>query len=256
MEEMGELLFVLSSSNRLKLLLEIEAENQRLTQLAQKLSGTVQETSKHLSRLSDSKLVERNSEGLYTLTSLGRLALKLLPSFKFLSENREYFLSHDLCYLPPEFIQRIGDLSDYDRVDHMASMLEHCFQLAREAKQYFWFIIDKPLPTPFIQISLRNISLRSIYHNNIASRLFGVPIPPGAKVETRFADNLRVGLALNEKVVDICFSDLNGRIDFSRGFASTSPAFHQWCYDLFTYYWERSKTRWPTQVSPTTSSQT
>lgn len=75
MDDTVELLFELSSSDRLALLLEVKANKQRLTQLAQKLSATVQETSRHLSRLSDAKLIEKDSAAFYGLTAFGRLAL-------------------------------------------------------------------------------------------------------------------------------------------------------------------------------------
>jgi DNA-binding MarR family transcriptional regulator len=63
MEEMGEVLFLLSSGDRMKLLSEIRGRDLRLTDLAERLSATVQETSKHLGRLSDGGLIAKGSTG-------------------------------------------------------------------------------------------------------------------------------------------------------------------------------------------------
>jgi predicted transcriptional regulator len=96
---MVKVLFDLSSSDRLTLLFEIRKEgNLRLTQLAEKIRATVQETSMHLGRLTEAKLIQKNSDDFYTLTSYGRLVLLLLSSFDFLSRNRDYFLSHDISF--------------------------------------------------------------------------------------------------------------------------------------------------------------
>ena len=54
---MVKLLFDVSSSDRLTLLFAIRKENLRLTQLAEKISATIQETSRHLGRLTDAKLI-------------------------------------------------------------------------------------------------------------------------------------------------------------------------------------------------------
>jgi predicted transcriptional regulator len=96
-DEMVKLLFDLSSTDRLTLLLEIEKQqNLRLTQLAEKIRATVQETSRHIGRLAQAKLIEKNSDGVYVLTSYGQLVLPLLSSFILLSKTRDYFLSHDI----------------------------------------------------------------------------------------------------------------------------------------------------------------
>jgi predicted transcriptional regulator len=110
-DEMVRLLFDLSSSDRLTLLFAIrKEENLRLTQLAEKIKATIQETSRHVGRLTEANLIEKNSDGYYTLTSYGRLVLLLLSSYGFLSKTRDYFLSHDISFLPQEFTERIGEL--------------------------------------------------------------------------------------------------------------------------------------------------
>ncbi|MGC2575827.1 MAG: hypothetical protein WA364_30350 [Candidatus Nitrosopolaris sp.] len=89
-DELVKLLFDISSSDRLTLF-AIRKENLRLTQLAEKIGATIQETSRHLGRLTDTKLIEKNSDGSYTVTSYGRLVLILLSSYNLLSKNKDYF---------------------------------------------------------------------------------------------------------------------------------------------------------------------
>jgi len=91
LERLTEHLFILASIDRLTLLSEIAIERRRLSQLSTKLSATPQETSKHLTRLRDAKLIEKDSDGFFCLTAFGRIMLNLLPSIRFLTQNREYF---------------------------------------------------------------------------------------------------------------------------------------------------------------------
>lgn len=100
MEHVAELLFILASIDRLTLLSEIATEKRRLSQLTTKLSATPQETSKHLVRLRDAKLIEKDSDGFFGLTAFSKIIVNLLPSIRFLAQNRDYFLSHDISSLP------------------------------------------------------------------------------------------------------------------------------------------------------------
>ena len=79
MEETGKLPFLLSSTDRLKLLSTLSEGKLRSSRLSSKLSITAQETYRQLSRLRAANLVERASQGLYGLTGFGRVVLKLLP---------------------------------------------------------------------------------------------------------------------------------------------------------------------------------
>ncbi len=46
---------------------------------------------------------------------------------------------------------------------------------------------------------------------------------------------------MNEALVGICLPNSAGKIDFSTGFASKHPKFHEWCRGLFLHYWERGE---------------
>jgi predicted transcriptional regulator len=99
----------------------------RLTHLAEKINATIQEATRHV----DAKLIERNPHGFYTLTTFGRIVMILLPSFSFISKNttRDYLPSHDISFLPREFIERIGELSIYNYSANVSSILRHTEQV-------------------------------------------------------------------------------------------------------------------------------
>jgi len=59
--------------------------------------------------------------------------------------------------------------------------------------------------------------------------------------------DVRVAMALNEKLAGVCLPDLNGRVDFSAGFSGNDERFMKWCRDLFEHYWTKATTRPPIQ---------
>ena len=122
MESLAELLFVLASTDRLQVLSYLrEEKGYRLSDIAQRLNSSMQEASKHVTRLRDQNIVEKNpSNGYYTLTTLGKFVIKLLPSIEFLSENKEYLLTHNISSLPEEFIERIGELQEHHTMRRLA----------------------------------------------------------------------------------------------------------------------------------------
>jgi hypothetical protein len=48
--------------------------------------------------------------------------------------------------------------------------------------------------------------------------------------------NIKIGIAMNEKLVGIAFPDLKGKMDFNSGFTSGSIDFHEWRGDIFSFY--------------------
>jgi predicted transcriptional regulator len=207
---MVRLLFDLSSSDRLTLLFAIRKEaNLRLTQLAEKIKATIQETSRHVGRLAEAKLIEKNSDGFYTLTSYGRLVLLLLSSYSFLSKTRDYFLSHDISFLPQEFIERIGELSVHECAVNVSNVLRHIEQVMSLANEYIWLMADQAVITwpsiaqsvgnrdLFVRIMIPKSSLTPEQYQQAKTLL-------GDKLELKLLpdENVKVGIAMNEKIAE------------------------------------------------------
>ncbi len=55
---------------------------------------------------------DKDSERFLSLTTFGKLIVNLLPSIRFVTEDREYFLSQDISSLPLEFVERLGELQE------------------------------------------------------------------------------------------------------------------------------------------------
>jgi predicted transcriptional regulator len=248
-DEMVELLFDLSSNDRLTLLFAIrKGEKLRLTHLAGKIGATIQETSRHVGRLIEAKLIERYSDGSYILTSYGRLTLHLLSSYGFLSKNRDYFLSHDVSFLPQEFIERVGELFVYEYATNVSTVLRHTEQVITSANEYVWLMADQALMTGTsvsLGVTNNSVSVRVMIPKSSLSpqQYQQTKTLLGNKFELKVLadDDVKVAIAMNEKIAGIAFPDLKGRMDFDSGFINSSNDFHKWCNDVFIFYWNRSK---------------
>lgn len=88
----------------------------------------------------------------------------------------------------------------------------------------------------------RAVSLKVILPSGITSTQDYVEIRKGLRpgFELGLLNEVRVGLAMNEKVAGFSLPALGGRIDFLYGFKGSSPSFHKWCHDLFEFYWNQS----------------
>ena len=255
MEHLAELLFILASIDRLTLLSEIAFEKRRLSQLTSKLSATPQETSKHLTRLRNAKLVDKDSDGFFGLTAFGKIIVNLLPSIRFVTENREYFLSHDTSSLPLEFIERLGELQGNEYGVNVGAILVHLQQVVQDAEEYIWLMADHPLGRQeFVTKSEKLESSSTVTWRVIIPAVSSIDwaelrrtvVTHKGRIEYHLVedpDDIKAGIALNEKIAGLTFPSTTGKLDFNSGFRSSNPLFRKWCQDLFVFHWNKKGKR-------------
>lgn len=207
----------------------------------------MQEASKHVGRLREQNFIEKDSSnGNYSLTPLGMLITKLLPSIEFLAANKEYLLTHDVTLLPEEFVERIGELREHQYNTKVGLVLSFTYQVIREADKFVCLMADHSLIDVFEIEADRNRSLRwriilpegsKIDWQGLRSYAKNV----NARIEIGFLHNILAGIALNEKVAGVLLPDLKGNLDFNSGFIGSTIRFRKWCQDLFEYSWDRSE---------------
>jgi predicted transcriptional regulator len=255
LEHLAELLFILASIDRLTLLSELAIEKCRLSQLTTKLSATPQETSKHLMRLRNAKLIEKDSDGFFGLTAFDKIIMNLVPSIKILTQNKEYFLSHDISSLPLEFIERIGEIQKGEYGEKVGSILAHTQQVVQYAEKYIWLMADHPLGGEQYVTGSRKLESSS----TVTWRII---VPAGSRTDwTRLRasvgthkgrieyhliedpNDIKAGIALNEKIAGLTFPDTTGKLDFNSGFGSRNLVFRTWCQDLFLFHWNKKGKR-------------
>ncbi len=253
MEGLSKLLFELASEDRLSILLAIQEKPRRLTQIAQKLDLTVQETSRYLSRLSEAKLIVKDAEGLYNLVPYGAYIVAQLSGLEFLSNNREYFTTHNLSGIPEEYMARIGELRGCTFIDDIMVAFSQAENLISQAQEYIWIISNQILLStmPFLEAAIkRGAQFRIILPEDLVPPPGFKPLPTiPNRIERRTLKHVDVIMTISEKEARVCFPSMDGKLDPS-AFESQAPKAHKWCKDLYLHYWEMAKTGRPQGYPP------
>jgi predicted transcriptional regulator len=237
-----ELLFSMASDDRLALLAELNSKPQKMTPLSKTINASVQECSRHLERLSTSGLVSKGTGGYFSTTSLGRAVIRMFPGMKFLLSNREYFLTHDPGYLPEAFVERLGELSTGEYVNHVSRTLELIKEVISEGREFVWLVADQPpIVSKVAGDSFRSRELRVKLIAEIVDKKTLTNVRSALRNgEVVLMKDVRVAMAINESRAGVCFPDLRGKPDFGAGFTGTDGRFMKWCRDLFDHYWAQA----------------
>ena len=218
-----------------------------MSHISEKLGMTVTEASRHLQRLSEAKMIQKDVDGSYGLTPFGNLTLSLFSGICFTSKNRQYFLEHDLSRLPFEFVERIGELSSASVGTNDIMMNFRLSEIILEkASEYIWIMADQILTSsvPIIGKKVNSgIEFRFIFPENLIPPP-GTPIVPGS--QRRKLPKVEEVILITEKEVMFSFPDLGGRQDYAY-LTGKDIKSHKWCKDLFLHRWEKA-TPAPTPV--------
>lgn len=242
MKDLCDLLFELSSEERMNILHSLKQDDMKLSNIAQKLDMTVTEASRHLQRLNEVDLISRNPEGLYYITSFGELTLFLLPSLTFVSENRPYFLEHDISRLPYTFKNRISELSNYTFNKDTVIVFGHARDMILNAQEYIWLHSYQQLiwnAKIVVEKIRQGVDFRFILPVDYEKP---EDFKPDITIEkrTRYLEKVDLRILITDKEASLSFPDKNGQIDYA-SFMSSDPVFRRWCRDLYLHYWENAK---------------
>ena len=240
MNELCDLLFEFSSPERMRIMNSLMEEGLKLSQLSKKIDMTVSEASRHLQRLTDLALIDKNVDGSYKPTAFGKLAVHLLGGLEFASENRQYFFEHDILGLPGPLVDRIGALSNTILNSDTVRVLAHVDKMFKEAEQYIWvmsYAHSLPSTIPIVEERLENgVVLRRIFPEEI--------IPTQGEAETisgpcRTLPYVDVRIMMTEKEAMVSPRSIDSKTDYT-SFIGTDSEFHAWCRDLYLHYWDRA----------------
>lgn len=243
MERLSKLLFELSSAERIKILLEFQKRNMKLSDISRKLDITVTETARHLQRLGDAKLIIKGTNGLYGLTPYGELVLAQFAGLSFVEKNRDTFLDYDTSSLPYEFVSRIGELAEGKLVTDPYTILEETARVFRDAQKFVWILSNKNL-TLLAKVLAEKLNT----HFDFKVILPETEFPPDSKavipstapgIQERALPSVELRVVVTEKEAGFSLP-LRNRLSY-RAFHGVDPKFHRWCKDLFLYYWDKAK---------------
>jgi len=262
LERFHDLLFEVSNEYRHGILLLIQNEAMRITDMTKELNLTYPEIRRHISRLQDTGLIQRDVEGYYRLTPYGETSLLLFQELKFLSTNREYFLTHTLSKIPTGFVKRIGELGASVSLTNPMDFFRHAENLIKESKDHVWLLVDQfPLNSlsTIVEAIDRGVKLRIIEpiertlnpdldamtsEETLAlSRTRHTPM-----AEQRMVDGVNAYLFVSDTRCILALPTPDGQYDF-KGFTATDEPSLKWCSELFLHYWDEAEQRTTTPVT-------
>jgi len=251
-----DLMFEVSNEDRVRILMELLAEPCTYSDLSRKLGITSQEVSRHVKRLIENGLITRRSDGSLELTPFGMLLLRQLPALRFTSRHRGYFNEHLMDSLPDTLLARMGELKDSALITDVMVSIHRVKKVIEEAEEYLLNINMRYFSSGFEAV-------RSAFDREVKGYfLHGTELqmPPemmedrkrsfpegyiervkGAGLYLERLLDVPMILYMSEKdVALVCFPTMGGEFDF-RGFAAGGQEAHDWCRELFHYYWSRAK---------------
>jgi len=216
----------------------------------------MQEVHRNLNRLMETGLIKKDSQGTFTLTTFGNTILKQIPTYDFLSRNKEYFSEHTLGDIPMKFIQRIGALTNSEYIPGMVAAIELWKELYNNSTKYIYGMLPQ-IPLDLIETIIPKIKDGGVKFSYILPQKAVVPrkrtdllknagfqdLLKKGSVERRMVDRVPVGVVLNEKQATLMFPTFKGdTADMNSMFYSKDDLlFHEWCLDYFRYCWYGSK---------------
>ena len=143
MTSASELFFELSNDDRLKILMLLQEEPGKLTEISNKIGITHQQCTRHLKRLLDVQMIKRNGGGLYEITPFGQLVLQFTPSLQFISEHKDYWNTHSPFELPTNIIVQLGALLNSMLMMNVMEAISEIELMVKNCSEYLYVIIDK-----------------------------------------------------------------------------------------------------------------
>jgi predicted transcriptional regulator len=249
LEALHNLLFELAGEDRLNMLYELKNEPLRLSYLSKKLAFTIQETSRNIARLSQAKLIMKQTDGSFRLTPYGEETLDLLAGFNFLSQHREYFLRHMLSTIPKEFSYSIASLGGSQLVDDVMVGFSNVENMIQNAKEYIWILSNQILVstlTPLKEALKRGVEFKLMLPSTVKppkdalermnDPIFEQTLRSG-KFQERFLERIDALICLSEKeVAALGFPNAEGKLDY-HSFHATDELSFKWTKALYLHYW-------------------
>lgn len=181
-----------------------------------------------------------------------------------MSQHTQYFMTHTLSRLPREFFFRIGDLVKTKYIDDVMIVFYEAEKMMDEAEEFLWLISDQHLVSaiPHMKNALENNAKLKIllpsdlpfpeeYFDQECVKEYSIVEKQARKegrLEERWIDRMDIAMGISEKCEGrIFFQTLKGNFDY-KGFKVTEKISHEYCKDLFEYYWNKASTKIPKQV--------
>lgn len=248
----ADLFMELASETRCEILLILKKSPTRTNKLAKDLHLSVQETHRNTSRLTETGLIQKDHEGMFSLTEYGTLVVEQLGYYQFLYKHKKFFEDHT-CDLPSKFKQRLGSLQNCQLITKVTNVQQKIKKMESEAEDQIKLIVSQAwedegkilLDRVKKDVKVSGIfGYDSIMPDEIAEHIqkkLIVYIQKGVFEQKIVEGSVKVSLYIADKKAAVMFPNKKGEIEMDTLFFGEDPVFYNWCLDYFEYLWNIAK---------------
>ena len=251
-DRLAKFLFEIASAERISILRALHERPLRHTEIAEQLSMTGSETTRHLARLTAIRLIEKEAEGRYVLTVLADALIVSLPFYDFLAGRDEYLLAHDLSGVGPGFVARLGELNDGRLVEGTYAVVALQETALRAADRRIWVVTDQrfeqALPILRAKAS-KGADVRVVRPRSVLDEERSPSSRVERNYEVRLLHEVPFFLAVLDDQAGLALPRRSGGPDLANMLLLTDPAGFRWAADLFLSIWAEAEA-WRKPLKP------
>jgi predicted transcriptional regulator len=239
----------LASEHRVAFLTALSTKPMAAGQLAKRSGLSVQEAMRHLARLRALGLIEKRDRD-YVTTPIGDLIVRTFPYYDALLADPDFFLTHDLRFLPQHLAwapflraQRHRGLE----ADHMAEYDRHGWAsegwLRRAADQHFYNHVAGPRPPEAKALDEWGgvYGAATVTSPGFLALADDLARSGGRlRVRIRVAPTVPCMLSVNPREAMLFLRHRDGPMDFATLVHGTDPTFLAWARALFRHFEEQA----------------
>lgn len=250
-ESEADLFLELASPIRLEILKSLLKKERRMRMIASSTGCTPQEVNRNLHRLHNAGLVTKTVNNTYSITNNGRILSTMFSLVDFVVRNTNYLESKDLQQMDTKFIKRLGVLTGCKKVTGVCRVLDTWSSIYRNADQFICDMVSESpsnLVEPLMNRLNNGVRYKHVFTENktepdeysyTLSELGYYALVEKGLVERKVTKRIWAIVVLNEKEGGIIFNSQDGYPDMRTMFYGDSPEFHDFCLDIFEYWWSK-----------------
>lgn len=251
-DRLAKFLFEIASAERISILRALHERPLRHTEIAERLSMTGSETTRHLARLAGTRLIEKDAEGRYVPTGIADVLIVSLPLYDFLAGRDEYLLAHDLAGLGPGFVARLGELNDGRLVEGTYAVVALQEAALRAADRRIWVVTDQRFEQalPILrEKASKGADVRVVRPRSVLEEERSPSTRVERNYEARLVPSVPFFLAVLDDQAGLALPRRSGGPDLANMLLLADATGYGWAADLFQSVWARAEA-WRTPRKP------
>ena len=211
-----------------------------------------------LRELGKEYMIEQDEKRNYSLTNIGEIVARQFEemnlSITALSQNRDFWLDHDLGAIPEHLLDKISYLADSFVLTSTPTDLFKTFSTfytllgnAKEIRGFSPFFVED-LTTQFVKLVAKGIDIELIFTPDVLDATLRTA--DREELATALKKNLKIfkleparnfASTVTDYFLSLAFFKLHETFDWSTMLLSYSPKALQWGRELFAYYVEKAE---------------